>query len=110
MPSRQLANTMPVRSAPLIAVPGKYGPEAPAAKVGMCRLSPSGAIPVSRVGRVLERNAAAGEVLREAAPGGEIQLLGVLELRQVISSRGPLASSRKMRHWSSTLTWSFQTM
>jgi hypothetical protein len=40
MPSRQLEKTMPVRSAPLSAAPGRYGPDAPAANVGMCRLSP----------------------------------------------------------------------
>ena len=33
----QSAKTMPVRSAPLIAEPGRYGPEAPAANVGMFR-------------------------------------------------------------------------
>jgi hypothetical protein len=40
MPSRQFANTIPVRSAPLMAVAGRYGPNAPHANVGMCRLSP----------------------------------------------------------------------
>ena len=33
--------------------------------------------------RHFERNAAAGEILREAAPGGEVELIGPLELRQV---------------------------
>src|SRR2546429_7058342 len=32
---------------------------------------------------MLERNAAVGEVLSEAAPGCEIELVGFLELRQV---------------------------
>ena len=41
------------------------------------------AIPIRGVGGILERHAAAGEILREAAPTGEIQLLGVLELREI---------------------------
>jgi hypothetical protein len=40
MPLFQLAETMPVRKAPLMAVPGIYGPDAPMENVGMCRLSP----------------------------------------------------------------------
>ena len=41
------------------------------------------AIPIRGVGGVFEGDAAAGEILREASPGGEIQLLGVLQLREV---------------------------
>ena len=32
---------------------------------------------------VFERNAAAGEVLRESSPGGEVQAFGFLQLRQI---------------------------
>ena len=42
-----------------------------------------GAIPIVGVRRVLKRNATAGEILREAAPGSEIQLFGLLELREI---------------------------
>ena len=48
------------------------------------------AVPIGRIGGVLEGDAAAGEVLRKSAPGGEIQLLGVLELRQVVVQPRPL--------------------
>src|ERR1039458_2986914 len=41
-----------------------------------------GAIPISRIRRVLKWYAAAGEILREATPGSEVQLLGALELRE----------------------------
>ena len=81
MPSRHCAKTMPVRSAPLIAEPGRYGPLAPAGKCRDVQALARRAIPVRGVGGVFEGNAAAGEILREAAPGGEIQFLGVLELR-----------------------------
>ena len=83
MPSRQLANTMPVRSAPLMAVPGRYGPRGAGGEGGDVQALARGAVPVGGIGGVFEGDAAAGEILREAAPGGEIQLLGVLELGEV---------------------------
>ena len=42
-----------------------------------------GAFPDRNRAGMLEGNPPAGEVLREAAPGREIQLVGGLELRQV---------------------------
>ena len=41
------------------------------------------AIPIGGVSGVFEGDAAAGEILREASPSSEIQLLGVLELGKV---------------------------
>src|SRR6476661_3416627 len=40
--------------------------------------------PVRRETRVLERNAAIGEVLRKTAPGSKIELLCTLDLLQII--------------------------
>jgi hypothetical protein len=40
-------------------------------------------VPIGGIGGVLEGDAAPGEVLRESAPGGEIQLFGRFELIQV---------------------------
>src|ERR1039457_3582383 len=50
----------------------------------------AGAIPIGGIGRRFERDAAAREVLREPAPGGEIQLIGALQLRQVAIQARPL--------------------
>ena len=52
----------------LKALPGRYGPLGPAEKVGMKSTSPWARSQRASAG-VLERNAAAGEILREAAPG-----------------------------------------
>src|ERR1019366_908615 len=49
-----------------------------------------GAIPVRGISRGLKWNAAAGEILREPAPGSEVQLLGALELREVTLQARPL--------------------
>src|SRR5580704_3491749 len=40
-------------------------------------------LPILRGARMFKRDAAAGVVLREAAPGSEIQLVGFLELREI---------------------------
>ncbi len=40
-------------------------------------------LPILRRARMLERNATPGVILREAAPGCEIQLVGFLQLRQI---------------------------
>ena len=79
----------PVRSAPLIAVAGKVRAGRPAANVGIFRGIARGAIPVGRICGVLERNAAVGEILREAAPGGEVELVGLLQLRQIAFETRP---------------------
>src|SRR5271157_5034754 len=49
-----------------------------------------GAIPVGRIGGVFKGDAAAGEVLREPAPGSEIELIGGLELGEIAFQAGTL--------------------
>src|SRR5260370_19130426 len=47
------------------------------------QVSPRGAIPIRGVRRIFERHPPAGEILPNPAPACEIQLFGVLELREV---------------------------
>ena len=49
----------------------------------MNRFSALRALPERDRAGVLERDAAAGEILRESAPGSEVQLLGFLQLREI---------------------------
>jgi hypothetical protein len=83
MPSRQFANTMPVRRAPLMAGAGQVRAGSAGGERRYMQALAGGAVPIGRISRVLERDAAAGEVLREAAPGSELELVGGLELGQV---------------------------
>jgi hypothetical protein len=61
---------------------GEIGPGSAGGEGGDVQTIAGGAIPICGIGGVFERNAAAGEILREASPGGEIELIGPLELRQ----------------------------
>ncbi len=75
--------TTPVRKAPLIAVPGRYGPLGPVLNVGINKCSACVRSQILRRTGMFERNAAAGIVLRETAPGGEVELVGSLQLREI---------------------------
>ena len=75
--------TTPVRNAPLMRGARKIR----AARTGAERRDEQmlgvRSLPVLRGAGMFERNAAAGVILREAAPGGEIQLVGFLQLREI---------------------------
>ncbi len=63
-----------------MAVPGRYGPARAGAESRDKQMLGVRSLPILRGTGVLERNAAAGVILREATPGGEIELVGLLQL------------------------------
>ena len=62
---------------------GKIGTAGASAKRGNEQMLGVRSLPILRGTGVFKRDAAAGIVLREAAPGGEVELVGLFQLREI---------------------------